>query len=50
MPLTAPSATALTSHTIWRLSHYGVVPLPEEQADRLISGGVGAFLRAYRAH
>lgn len=39
---------ALTSHTIWQLSHYGVVPLPEEQTDRLIAGGVGAFLRAYR--
>ncbi|MFJ7268956.1 TetR/AcrR family transcriptional regulator [Streptomyces sp. NPDC099050] len=41
---------ALTSHSIWQLSHYGVMPLPKEQTDRLISGGVGAFLRAYRAN
>ncbi|MGW1777187.1 TetR/AcrR family transcriptional regulator [Streptomyces sp. NPDC002104] len=39
---------ALTSHSISQLSHYGVLPLPEEQTDHLISAGVGAFLRAYR--
>ncbi|MCX4780134.1 TetR/AcrR family transcriptional regulator [Streptomyces sp. NBC_01264] len=41
---------ALTSHSISQLSHYGVLPLPKEQTDHLISGGVGAFLRAYRAN
>ncbi|MFF3216213.1 TetR/AcrR family transcriptional regulator [Streptomyces sp. NPDC002886] len=40
---------ALTSTAISQLSHYGVLPLPKEQTDHLISGGVGAFLRAYRA-
>lgn len=40
---------ALTSHSISHLSHYEVVPLPKEQTDHLIAGGVGAFLRAYRA-
>jgi len=41
--------TALTSHSIVQLSHYGVLPLPKEETDRLIAGGVAAFLRAYRA-
>ncbi|WP_457029234.1 TetR/AcrR family transcriptional regulator [Kitasatospora sp. P5_F3] len=41
--------TALSSHSIVQLSHYGVLPLPKEEADRLIEGGVLAFLRAYRA-
>ncbi|MDH6580466.1 TetR/AcrR family transcriptional regulator C-terminal domain-containing protein, partial [Kitasatospora sp. MAP5-34] len=40
---------ALTSHSIVQLSHYGVLPLPEEETNRLITGGVAAFLRAYRA-
>ncbi|MFF1408744.1 TetR/AcrR family transcriptional regulator [Streptomyces sp. NPDC058289] len=40
---------ALTSHSIVQLSHYGVLPLPKAQTDHLIAGGVGAFLRAYRA-
>lgn len=40
---------ALASHSIVQLSHYGVLPLPEEETDRLITGGVAAFLRAYRA-
>ncbi|WP_157531650.1 MULTISPECIES: TetR/AcrR family transcriptional regulator [unclassified Kitasatospora] len=41
--------TALSSHSIVQLSHYGVLPLPKEETDRLIEGGVLAFLRAYRA-
>ncbi|MFJ9522008.1 TetR/AcrR family transcriptional regulator [Kitasatospora sp. NPDC101801] len=40
---------ALTSHSIVQLSHYGVLPLPKEQTDRLIEAGVLAFVRAYRA-
>ncbi|MFI5860877.1 TetR/AcrR family transcriptional regulator [Streptomyces sp. NPDC051546] len=40
---------ALTSHSIVQLSHYGVLPLLQEQTDHLIAGGVGTFLRAYRA-
>ncbi|MFD5147479.1 TetR/AcrR family transcriptional regulator [Streptomyces sp. NPDC058401] len=40
---------ALTSHSIVQLSHYGVLPLPREQTDHLITGGVATFLRAYRA-
>ncbi|MEU6509215.1 TetR/AcrR family transcriptional regulator [Streptomyces sp. NPDC046942] len=38
---------ALTSHTIVQFTHYGVLPLPPAETDRLISGGVAAFLRAY---
>lgn len=41
--------SALTAHAIVQLSHYGVQPLPKEETDRLITGGVAAFLRAYRA-
>ncbi|WP_308379156.1 TetR/AcrR family transcriptional regulator [Streptomyces sp. ISL-43] len=41
--------TALVSHSIVQLSHYGVLPLPQPQVDRLVEGGVAAFLRAYRA-
>lgn len=41
--------TALVSHSIVQLSHYGVLPLPREETDHLITGGVAAFLRAYRA-
>ncbi|WP_405018351.1 TetR/AcrR family transcriptional regulator [Kitasatospora sp. NBC_00070] len=40
---------ALTSHLIVQLSHYGVLPLPREETDRLIEAGVLAFVRAYRA-
>ncbi len=40
---------ALASHAIVQLSHYGVLPLAPEVTDRLITGGVAAFLRAYRA-
>ncbi|MFE9564082.1 TetR/AcrR family transcriptional regulator [Streptomyces sp. NPDC006487] len=40
---------ALTSHSLSQLSHHEVVPLSEERTDRLIAGGVAAFLRAYRA-
>ncbi|MET9385168.1 TetR/AcrR family transcriptional regulator [Streptomyces sp. NPDC002928] len=40
---------ALTSHAIVQTSHYGVLPLAKEETDRLITGGVAAFLRAYRA-
>lgn len=45
--LTAGHFTALTSHTIVQVTHYGVLPLPREETDRLIAGGVSAFLRAY---
>ncbi|MFJ9693772.1 TetR/AcrR family transcriptional regulator [Kitasatospora sp. NPDC101183] len=41
--------TALISHAIVQLSHYGVLPLPQEETDHLIDTGVAAFLRAYRA-
>ncbi|MEV0634435.1 TetR/AcrR family transcriptional regulator C-terminal domain-containing protein [Streptomyces sp. NPDC050619] len=41
--------SALTAHQIVQLSHYGVRPLPKEETERLITGGVAAFLRAYRA-
>ncbi|MFF4756078.1 TetR/AcrR family transcriptional regulator [Streptomyces sp. NPDC002514] len=41
--------TALISHSITQLSHYGVRPLPRTDTDLLIRGGVGAFLRAYAA-
>ncbi|MFF7752389.1 TetR/AcrR family transcriptional regulator [Streptomyces sp. NPDC007971] len=45
--LAAGHFTALTSHTIVQFTHYGVLPLPQEKTDRLITGGVAAFLRAY---
>ncbi|MGW6687484.1 TetR/AcrR family transcriptional regulator [Streptomyces sp. NPDC054961] len=38
---------ALTSQPILQLSHYGVLPIPQPQVDRLVTGGVAAFLRAY---
>ncbi|MET9853291.1 TetR/AcrR family transcriptional regulator [Streptomyces sp. NPDC006450] len=47
--LTGAHFMALTSHTISQLSHHGAVPLAKEQTDQVIEGGVGAFLRAYRA-
>ncbi|MER6030514.1 TetR/AcrR family transcriptional regulator [Streptomyces sp. NPDC001851] len=40
---------SLTTHTIVQFTHYGVHPLPPAETDRLIRGGVAAFLRAYRA-
>jgi TetR/AcrR family transcriptional repressor of mexJK operon len=46
--MTGAHFMALTSHSIVQLSHYGVLPLPREDTDRLITGGVAAFLRAYR--
>ncbi|WP_327067744.1 TetR/AcrR family transcriptional regulator [Kitasatospora sp. NBC_01250] len=46
--LTATHFTALVTLSIVQLSHYGVRPLPAEQAEQLITGGVAAFLRAYR--
>ncbi|GGW51780.1 TetR family transcriptional regulator [Streptomyces lucensis JCM 4490] len=45
--LTAAHFMALTSHTIVQSTHYGVLPLPPEQTDHLLRGGVKAFLRAY---
>ncbi|MEV6836733.1 TetR/AcrR family transcriptional regulator [Streptomyces sp. NPDC051133] len=47
--LAAGHFQALTSHTIVQSTHYGVLPLPAEETDRLIKAGVGAFLRAYGA-
>ncbi|MFG2875033.1 TetR/AcrR family transcriptional regulator [Streptomyces sp. NPDC048337] len=41
--------TALTSQSIMQLSHYGVLPLPKDRTEHLITAGVAAFLRAYRA-
>ncbi|MFJ3905777.1 TetR/AcrR family transcriptional regulator [Streptomyces sp. NPDC090025] len=46
--LAAVHFVALTSATIVQRSHYGVRPLPEAENDRLLRGGVAAFLRAYR--
>ncbi|MBL1083424.1 TetR/AcrR family transcriptional regulator C-terminal domain-containing protein [Streptomyces actinomycinicus] len=47
--LAAGHFTALISHSIIQRTHYGVLPLPAAEAERLISGGVSAFLRAYGA-
>lgn len=47
--LAATHFMALISHTVTQQSHYGVLPLPKEETERLITGGVAAFLRAYRA-
>ncbi|MFE9622229.1 TetR/AcrR family transcriptional regulator [Streptomyces sp. NPDC006527] len=47
--LAAGHFMALISHTVTQRSHYGVRPLPQEETERLITGGVAAFLRAYRA-
>ncbi|MFF0748854.1 TetR/AcrR family transcriptional regulator [Streptomyces sp. NPDC004267] len=41
--------TSLTSGLILQRSHYGVLPLPQAETDRLLRGGVAAFLRAYRS-
>ncbi|MEU4877307.1 TetR/AcrR family transcriptional regulator [Streptomyces sp. NPDC021608] len=48
--LAATHFTALVSATIVQQSHYGVLPLPKDETERLMKGGVAAFLRAYRAH
>ncbi|MFI2207387.1 TetR/AcrR family transcriptional regulator [Streptomyces sp. NPDC020192] len=45
--MTAGHFMALTSHTIVQSTHYGVLPLPPAETDRLVRGGVAAFLRAY---
>ena len=47
--MAAAHFTALTSHSTVRLSHYGVLPLPKQDTDHLITGGVTAFLRACHA-
>ncbi|CAL9305468.1 TetR/AcrR family transcriptional regulator [Streptomyces sp. SudanB182_2057] len=47
--LAADHFMALVSHMIIQFTHYGVLPLPPAEQDRLITGGVSAFLRAYRA-
>ncbi|MFJ8040467.1 TetR/AcrR family transcriptional regulator [Kitasatospora sp. NPDC096147] len=47
--LAATHFMALGSQPIVHLSHYGVLPLPPEQVEHLVTGGVAAFLRAYRA-
>jgi AcrR family transcriptional regulator len=47
--LTGTHFMVLASNQIVQQSHYGVLPLPKEETDRLIKGGVAAFLRAYRA-
>ncbi|EST28309.1 TetR/AcrR family transcriptional regulator [Streptomyces roseochromogenus] len=45
--MTAAHFMALTTHTIVQSTNYGVHPLPAAETDRLIRGGVAAFLRAY---
>lgn len=47
-PLAAAHFMALVSHTLTQRSHYGVLPLPKEETERLVTGGVAAFVRAYR--
>ncbi|MFF8729857.1 TetR/AcrR family transcriptional regulator [Streptomyces sp. NPDC015171] len=47
--LAAGHFTALISHAIVQVTHYGVRPLPATRTDHLIRGGVSAFLRAYAA-
>ncbi|MFJ6985467.1 MULTISPECIES: TetR/AcrR family transcriptional regulator [unclassified Streptomyces] len=47
--LAASHFLALISHTLTEESHHGVRPLSDQETERLISGGVAAFLRAYRA-
>ncbi|WP_225826808.1 TetR/AcrR family transcriptional regulator [Streptomyces naphthomycinicus] len=47
--LAASHFTALISYSVLQLTHYGVLPLPAAQRDRLLEGGVAAFLRAYAA-
>ncbi|MCX2179961.1 TetR/AcrR family transcriptional regulator C-terminal domain-containing protein [Streptomyces sp. SKN60] len=46
--LAAVHFPALTSAAVLQRSIYGLLPLPEDETDRLLRGGVGAFLRAYR--
>ncbi|MET8975127.1 TetR/AcrR family transcriptional regulator [Streptomyces sp. NPDC004539] len=46
--LTAAHFVALTSHSLTMRTHYGVLPLPKEDTETLVRGGVAAFLRAYR--
>ncbi|WMX46950.1 TetR/AcrR family transcriptional regulator [Streptomyces roseicoloratus] len=46
-PLASGHFLALTSATVLQRSHYGVVPLPGAETERLLRGGVAAFLRAY---
>ncbi|KOV61460.1 TetR family transcriptional regulator [Streptomyces sp. MMG1121] len=45
--MTAAHFTALTSLTIVQSTHYGVLPLPAAETDRVVRAGVAAFLRAY---
>ncbi|MFF7355222.1 TetR/AcrR family transcriptional regulator [Streptomyces filipinensis] len=45
--MTAAHFLALTTHTIVQSTNYGVRPLPQAETERLIGGGVAAFLRAY---
>ncbi|MFG3345459.1 TetR/AcrR family transcriptional regulator [Streptomyces sp. NPDC048018] len=40
---------ALTTGAVVQRSHYGVLPLPQAETDRILRGGVAAFVRAYRA-
>ncbi|WP_370412880.1 TetR/AcrR family transcriptional regulator C-terminal domain-containing protein [Streptomyces fradiae] len=47
--LAAVHFPALTSAAVLQRSVYGLLPLPQDETDRLLRGGVGAFLRAYRA-
>lgn len=47
--LAASHFGALTTHAIVQRSHYGVLPLPPETTDHILTTGVAAFLRAYRA-
>ncbi|WP_210584494.1 TetR/AcrR family transcriptional regulator [Streptomyces sp. GESEQ-35] len=48
-PMAGIHFLALISHSVVQQSHYGVRPLPKGEIDRMVTGGVSAFLRAYRA-
>ncbi|MEV1078129.1 TetR/AcrR family transcriptional regulator [Streptomyces sp. NPDC050211] len=48
-PMAGVHFMALISHSVVQQSHYGVRPLPKGEVDRMVTRGVAAFLRAYRA-
>ncbi|MGP4008374.1 TetR/AcrR family transcriptional regulator [Streptomyces sp. 4N124] len=48
-PMAGVHFLALISHSVVQQSHYGVRPLPKGEVDRMVTRGVAAFLRAYRA-
>ncbi|WP_307841088.1 TetR/AcrR family transcriptional regulator C-terminal domain-containing protein [Streptomyces sp. GESEQ-4] len=48
-PMAGVHFMALVSHSVVQRSHHGVRPLPPGEADRMVTRGAAAFLRAYRA-